>query len=214
MKTIVRSIAIVAVLASATGARAGNLASNMYLTADAGAIFQQNTTLRQSGSPDMTATFNTGVRGDMVMGVHLNDSLAVELELGFMWNSMDKVGGVSLSSINQSLDMYSVPVLANLVYRIPTKNALTPYLGVGAGGNVGIMDFKNSSSTYTDADVAPAFQAEAGLKYALSKDASVGIAYKFYATLNQRYYLRGINDHVTLSGNYVHGVYATFTFTY
>jgi len=198
----------------AAGVRAGDLASNLYFVEDAGAIFQQDTTLRQTTTPAYTATFHPGVRGDMMMGANLNDTLALELELGFMWNSMDKVGGVSLSSIDQSLDMYSVPVLANLVCRIPTKSAWTPYLGIGAGANVGIMDFKDSGLTYADADVAPAFQAEAGLKYSFSQHAAIGVAYKFFGTLDQRYNLRSIDDRVTLSGVYVHGVYATFTLSF
>jgi len=214
MKKIAYSIAIATLFTSAAGARAGDMGSNGYMAWDAGATFQQDATLRQSTVPTYTATFKTGVRGDMVVGGNLNDTLFMELEVGFMWNPMDKVGGTSLSSIDQSVDMYSVPVLMNLVYEIPTKSALTPYLGIGAGANVGIMDFKDSGSTYSDTDVAPAFQAEAGLKYALTKWASIGVAYKFYGTLDQRYYLRSIDDHVTLSGNYVHGFYATLTLSF
>lgn len=210
MKTIACSIATAALLASAAGVRAGNL----YITTDAGGIYQQDATLRQSTTPTYTATFNLGVRGDMAMGYNFNESFATELEIGFLWNSMDKVGGTSLSSIGQSVDLYSVPVLANLIFKVPTKSAWTPYLGVGAGATVGIFEFKDAGQTYADASITPAVQGEAGLKYALNKNASIGIAYKFLGTLDQRYNLRGIDDHVTLDGVYIHGVYATFTLNF
>jgi opacity protein-like surface antigen len=164
--------------------------------------------------PTWNATFNPGVRGDIAVGYNITGSLAAELETGFMWDSMDKINGRSLSSINQSVDLYSIPILANVVYKFQTKSAWTPYVGVGVGGIVGMFDFKNSSTSYSDTDFTLAYQGEAGVKYALTKNASIGIAYKFLGTLNQRYYLSGIGDHITLDGVYIHGVFANFTWNF
>jgi opacity protein-like surface antigen len=196
---------------SAVGVRAVNWSDNLYLNADAGGAFQQEVTLIQNGS-SASVTFNPGIRADIDLGYNLNDSWAVELESGFMWNSMDKYNGVSLSSYSQSIDIYSVPVLANIIYKVPTKTSWAPYFGVGAGGVVGMFDLNSRGIDYSDTDFIFAYQAEAGLDYALSKNASIGIAYKFLGTLNQRYCLSGSND--KLDGVYIHAVVAKFTWTF
>ena len=223
MKTVLRSITKVcaASILSAVGARASDWSDNLYLNADGGGAFRENAQLHQSqGTPQYSTTFNPGIRADIDLGYNLNDSWAVELETGFIWNSVDEIGGVPLSSYSQSIDLYSVPVLANVIFKVPTKTSWTPYFGVGAGGVVGICDLNNSGTDYSDTDFAFAWQAEAGLKYALTKNASIGIAYKFLGTLNQRYYLGGgypggtMNDHVKLDGVYMNAVVATFTWTF
>jgi opacity protein-like surface antigen len=196
--------------------------AKLYLNADFGGAFRENAQLRQSQGivPQYSTTFNPGIRADIDLGYNLNDSWAVELETGFIWNSVDEIGGTPLGSYSQSIDLYSIPVLANIIYKVPTKTSWTPYFGVGAGGVVGIFDFKTSGTDFSDTDFAFAWQAEAGLKYALTKNASFGIAYKFLGTLNQRYYLGGgypggtMNDHVKLDGVYINAVEASFTWTF
>jgi opacity protein-like surface antigen len=132
-----------------------------------------------------------------------------------MWNSMDKINGGPLSSYSQSVDIYSVPVLANVIYKVPTKTSWTPYFGVGAGGVIGIFDLKGPGTDFSDTDFTFAYQAEAGLDYALTKNASIGIAYKFLGTLDQRWLLAGNPDnHVTLDGVYIHAVMVKFTWNF
>lgn len=221
MKTTLRLITVTgaAIVVSAMGASASDLSDNLYLNADVGGVFQQDATFSQSVIPGVkqTATYNPGIRGDVTVGYNLDKSLAVELESGVICNSIDKIGGVTLSSIPQSFDFCSIPILANVVYKVPTGNAWTPYLGVGAGGIVGMTDFKNQFGThYCDSTFTFAYQAKAGVDYALTKNASVGIAYKFLGTLNQRYYLNGpsLSDHIKLDGIYTHAVMASFTWNF
>jgi opacity protein-like surface antigen len=218
MKTTLRSITIVCAvfILSAASARAQDWSDNLYLNADAGGAFQENAQLRQSlpGYAPLNCTFNPGIRADIDLGYNLNSSWAVELETGFIWNSMDEVNGVPLSSYSQSIDIYSVPVLANIVYKVPTKTSWTPWFGVGAGGVVGIFDFGTPQGHQRDTDFTFAWQAEAGLKYALTKNASIGIAYKFLGAPNQRWLLNNTGNHVTLDGVYINAVEASFTWRF
>jgi opacity protein-like surface antigen len=217
MKTTIRLITVTgaAFIMSATSASASDWSDNLYLGADAGGAFQQNAVMTQSTlSGRRTTTFNPGIRGDITVGYNLDKSWAVELESGIICNSIDKIGVVSLSSIDQSFDTYSVPILANVVYKVPTGNAWTPYFGVGAGGLVDSIDFRSATTHYYDSTFTFAYQAKAGVDYALTKNISVGIAYKFLGTPNQRFYLSGINDHLKLDGIYTHAVVASFTWNF
>jgi opacity protein-like surface antigen len=106
-------------------------------------------------------------------------------------------------------------LLANVIYKVPTKTAWAPYFGVGVGGVVGTLDLKTSEADFSDTDFTFAYQAEAGLDYALTKNASIGIAYKFLGTLNQHWLLGGNpSNHLTLDGVYIHSVVARFTWSF
>jgi opacity protein-like surface antigen len=205
MKIIVSSIAFATLLTTGTITNA-----QTYLAVDGGGMFQQSATLRQTGLPDTTATFHTGARGDIDLGYNFSACSAAELEAGFMWNSIDKAYGQSLSASGQSADIYSIPLLANFFLKIPTHTPLIPYFGVGGGGNVSIINFKDRTETFNETDIEPAVQGEAGLRYMLCRNASIGVGYKFMATLAQRYNFNSLDDHLSLAGIYIHTVFINF----
>lgn len=214
MKIITRSItAVTAVLlVSSASGRAGDWKENLYINADAGGIFQQDAIFNENGWSS-TAAFNPGARIDLAVGYHLSDSLAVELEPGFMWNSVDSLNGFSLGQLGQNVDLYSIPVLANLVFNFPTQGGWTPYVGIGAGANISIFDGNTPRASYNDTAVAFAYQAEAGVKYAFSYCALFGIAYKFLGTTDQDYSFNFPyhTSNISLQGIYIHGIFVNFT---
>jgi len=217
MKIIAPSIAIVTtVLLSVAVGRAGDLQEKFYINADAGGIFQQDATFVENGWSS-TASFDPGARIDLALGYNINDSLAVELESGVMWDSVNTIDGFALGRFGKSIDLYSIPVLAKLIYRFPTENDWTPYVGVGVGGNIGMFDGKLPSGSYSDTDVTLAFQAEAGVRYALSQHSSIGVAYKFLGTTDQDYNLGDrsfMTDHISFQEVYIHGIFVNFTLNF
>lgn len=209
MKIITRSIAAAGtVLAASAGtAAAAEVVTNLYVKVDAGAVFQQNADWQQSGKQTLTVGFNPGTRADIAVGYNLSKTFAVELESGFMWDSIDTFDGRGPIPV-ESADLYSVPILANAIYKFPATGGWTPYVGAGVGLNVGIFDGSNPSTSFTDSDLSFAYQAEAGVKYALAPHASVGIAYKLLGTTDQDY------SSQTFSNIYVHGLFASFMLSF
>jgi len=205
MKIIVSSIAFATLLTSVTITNA-----QTYLAVDGGAMFQQDATVRQTALPDERASFNTGARGDLDLGYNFNPYTAMELEGGFMWNTIDDLNGQSLSAHDQTVDLYSIPLLANFFIKIPTHTPLIPYLGIGAGGNVSIMNYQDKGTTFNETDIEPAVQGEAGLRFMVSPNASFGVGYKFMATAAQRYNFSSLDDHLSIAGIYIHTVFINF----
>ena len=207
--------AAAALLISIPSGRAGDGKENLYLNADVGGIFQQNATFIEKGRSS-TAAFDPGARIDLALGYHLNDSLAVEVEPGFMENSVKTLNGHSLGRFGDNIDLYSIPLMAKLIYKFPTKNDWTPYVGVGAGANISIFDGSTPGGSFNDTTVSFAYQAEAGIKYALSQHASFGIAYKFLGTTDQDYtFNQGFfTDRITFQGVYIHGIFVNFTWNF
>jgi len=188
--------------------------SKLYVNGDIGAMFQQDAKWTQNGGSSQNITFNPGIRGDVGVGYNINDSWAAELETGVLWNSIDQVDAVKLTTTHETFDIYTIPVMANIIYKVPLKCSLTPYVGVGVGGATSIASYTRPGLDSSDADFNYAYQAMAGVKYALTKHISLGVGYKFLGTSGQSWYLNQITDHVKTRDVYTHSVGASFTWNF
>jgi opacity protein-like surface antigen len=149
--------------------------SGWFLTGDVGPSFVNSMSVTTSslfGGPPTTTrlSFNTGVRLDLDGGYQFNDSWALDMELGYIYNSVD----FSNSSVTASRGLYQVPLLLNAMYTLPVDWRIKPYLGAGLGlVATGVNDLT---------DVSGAGQLLAGLKFQLSQRIDLGLAYKFLIT--------------------------------
>jgi opacity protein-like surface antigen len=202
---------------------------SLYSRVDFGGVFQQSTTLDKTTSSGVgpsifssgTTTFNFGFRGDVALGYNINKSLAAEFDTGLLWNSADKIGVTTLGSANQSFVTYTIPILVNIIYKIPMKGPWSSYVGLGVGGAATILVYNNSiGSDMVDNNFVFAYQAEAGLSYKLSENASVGVAYDFLGTtdpswnLSQPIGLTSTFFHIKEKGFYTHSISLSFTWDF
>lgn len=203
--------------------------NKFYLNFDTGAVLQQDANFEEF-APTIAyiyrgkITFNPGIRDDFLLGYNLNDSWSTELETGVIWNSVDTITASSFSG-NTSIDLYQIPILVNVVYRVPLTARLNACVGLGAGGVFGVWDSETTglfggNIRNTDLDFKFGYQAEAGLKYSLTKQITVGVAYKFFGSLDQGWSLDLSqppvrNDAIfTINGNYTHAIMATMTWSF
>jgi opacity protein-like surface antigen len=162
--------------------------------------------------------FDPGFRLSLAGGYRFTDAIAVELETGFTYASVrpfamdqsfhsegntfvvDDYFRVSISDMN----LWTVPFLANVVYRIPSHSRLKPYVGIGAGGLLALAPreqtiektvsgymrytlrtFRETSTTrgdYQNSGFAFAYQARAGIEYEISPRMGLGLHYCFLGT--------------------------------
>jgi opacity protein-like surface antigen len=115
-------------------------------------------------------SFKPGVRLDLDGGYQFNDSWALSMELGYLYNSVD----LSNSSATDSQGLYQVPFLFNAIYTLPVDWSIKPYVGAGLGAEV------TGWNHYSD--VCGAGQLLAGLKFQLSRQIDLGLGYKFMIT--------------------------------
>jgi len=219
MKIINYSVIGTTLVLFIANAGAADWTQNLYINADAGSAFRQSTIIHESFGYTEHTTYNPGIRADVALGYNINDSWAVELSTGVIWNSMDKVNGVPLSSFNETFDTYIIPNLVNVIYKVPTKSSWTPYVGVGVGSVVSIVDinadnFHGGNPDLSDSDFTFAYQAEAGLKYSLTKNVSIGIDYKFLGTLAQSWYMRSFANHLETDATYTHAILVNFNWKF
>jgi opacity protein-like surface antigen len=211
VKTINHSVIGAAFCLFAANAAATDWTHNMYLKGDVGGAFRPNTIIHESFGNTAYTTYKAGIRADIALGYDISDSWALELSTGIIWNSMDKVNGVPLNAYDETFDTYIIPNLVNVIYKVPTKSSWSPYVAVGIGSVVSIADinagnYHGRNPDLSDSDFTFAYQAEAGVKYSLTKNVSVSIDYKFLGTLAQSWYMRSFSNHLETDAIYTHAV--------
>lgn len=135
-------------------------------------------------------SWDPGLRFDLVGGHKITESIAIELEVGVLYNSSDtlKVSGSANGTsfeenVNIDLNLWQVPFLVNGVYTFNLGPKFKPYIGVGAGG---ILTYITGDNVRSENDITFAYQGQAGIDYACTDNLSLGVAYKFLGTLDHK----------------------------
>jgi opacity protein-like surface antigen len=182
--------------------------NRVYVAADLGPAFQQNINI--SGGQEID--FNSGIRGDVSLGYRFKPWLAGEFAMGAIWNRVDTIGGVPMSSYGGSMDLYQIPLLGNVVLSAPEWHHFRPYVGGGIGCVLGKLDFNSPLGDIHDTDHTFAYQAFVGVNYQLSEHVAVGIGYKYLATDNHAWTQNGIT--LDTEGTMTHAVTCAVTWSF
>jgi OOP family OmpA-OmpF porin len=153
-------------------------------------------------------SFNTGVRVDVAIGYHLSSWAALEFNTGVIWNSVDKIGGVPLSSFGGSMEVYQIPFMGNLVLSPSGCGRWRPYVGGGVGGVCSFVDFQSPLGNIADNDFAFGYQAFVGVNYSISSSVEIGVGYRFLQTHNHGWEENDVTLHT--EGTTSHSVIASF----
>jgi opacity protein-like surface antigen len=93
-------------------------------------------------------------------------------------------------------------------------------VGLGVGGAASILSYNNSGYNLSDCSFTFAYQAEAGLKYALTKNASINIGYEFLGMtdpswqFNQTIGVTTTDYQFKEKGFYTHSLSVSFTWNF
>lgn len=176
----VSAVALVAplVTASAEGNR-------FYLKADIGGTSTRDVELREYFGQAIAANseleLDPGVRLGFLAGYGLTDWLAAEVETGVTANSIENITGATRTDGS----LAHVPFLLNLKLHVPDKSRFAPYVGAGVGlaSTILTADDIQIGPTIFDgsaADTVFAWQAFAGVNFAVNEEISLGVEYRFF----------------------------------
>jgi opacity protein-like surface antigen len=130
------------------------LPSTSLDSADAGALQQAN------------ASFDTGYAYTFGGGYRITNDWAVEAEIGYRTNSIDRVRNAGPAITDG--DFASLGFFVNGIYRLPVEGRLRPYVGLGAGYLEEIDIDLGSGANVDYSDSAFAVQAIVGVEYQLA----------------------------------------------
>jgi opacity protein-like surface antigen len=187
---------------------AQNSAPKGYFEIDLGPAWQSDITLRDSAGTRAITSFDTGFRLDFKGGVACGENWAFELETGVIYNAVDKIDGASLDP-GDRLEFAEIPLLLNVIYKLPFRGPLTAYVGAGVGGVVGTYYAESSGFSSYTSDLTFGYQAMAGVRYALNDRWDIGVAYKFLGTSEHEW-----DADVKSNGTRTHSVLATVSYRF
>jgi opacity protein-like surface antigen len=160
-------------------------ADGLYFKADAGGNVTEDIKLLEffgPVTPGSKIKLDPGVRFGLTAGYDVCDWFGFEGELGVVANK--------ISSITAATDVHdayfeNAPFLVNAKLHLPYWYCLSPYVGAGVGGSISILDVDhvtiNDISLHgSDAEAVFAWQAFAGLRYAINKHMGVSVEYRYF----------------------------------
>ena len=193
-----------------------------YIGADAGGVLTSDLNVKEffgSVPPGTKVKLDPGFRFDFVGGYQLTDWFSVEGETGIMANRINSISGADISGY-ASVD--NVPLLVNARLQLPLhKCPVTPYIGGGVGGSVSVVDFQDNidfngaSGNGSAASLVFAYQAFAGLRWALNDNMGIGVAYHYFVTDGSDWKFDTFGtatDHMKFSGVRSHAISLAFDY--
>jgi len=203
-------------------AQGGGNESGPYLRTEIGpTIFEGGRLNNFGGATSGDVDFSIGGSLDAAVGYAFNRYFSTDFEFGFVGADIDS-GPAGFFSDNSVL--YQAPFLANITLALPTPDKrIVPYIGAGAGGSV--VGFNTDGfGNGTDAvfgekeDVVFAWQAFAGVRFALNDHMSLGVRYRYLATEDATFSYRtfppGPDFHVGFDGLKTHSIQFVFQITF
>jgi opacity protein-like surface antigen len=185
----------------------------LYLGFDAGVALQQDVTISDSIGDSEKITFSPGARLDMMLGWQFTKRFAAEFELGFVANKVSH--SYALGTDYTDVTYLQLPMLVNGIYTLPLNKSETclVYFGAGIGGV--FSKYMDDYGDETPGDSAFAYQAQAGIKWAVGRRCDLGLAYKFLGStghdLGSGWDSNGDPTAFTSDGTMSHSILATFT---
>jgi opacity protein-like surface antigen len=104
-------------------------------------------------------------------------------ETGFLYNSVDSIGGSSVSGYD--LEYYQIPFLGVVNYEFHNSTPFTPVINGGLGFVVGVLEASDHGNYDSASSAAFAYQVGAGVDYAINDKMALGLTYKFLGTTDQ-----------------------------
>jgi opacity protein-like surface antigen len=159
----------------------------VYFRAEAGGEIVQDTDLKEffgPVAPGSKVKFDPGGRFAFSGGYFFTDWFALEGEVGGMFNSIKEITDASAVDAY----FYNIPFMVNVRFEMPpTRSKLTPFCGGGIGVSAAVLDIDhidhvNAFVTGSESEAVFAYQAFAGLRYALSYNMGLRLEYHFFGT--------------------------------
>ncbi|HWI58459.1 MAG TPA: porin family protein [Bacillota bacterium] len=169
--------------------------TGFYLKGDVGGNITQDSDLKEffgPVAPGSKVKFDPGVRVGFAGGYHFTDWFAAEAEVGVMANTIDAIQSSSGVFRLHDASFANVPFLLNAKFQYPCPCGFTPYAGAGAGVSGSLLDadqitfISNGSSPSVQlhgsaSDAVFAYQAFAGVRYALNDRMGLSVEYRYFA---------------------------------
>jgi opacity protein-like surface antigen len=194
-----------------------------YVEADAGGAVTVNTSLQEwFGAPilpNSVVEFDPGFRLGLRGGYGVTDWFDAEVETGIMANNISFITGATETDGS----LANIPLMFNARFHCPALHKFSPYFGGGLGVSTTVLSGDNLTvaGTTLDGSVAGAvfaYQAFAGLRFAINDRMGLSIEYHYFGTtdsdMRADVTVGTASDEVRLGGTGTHTATIAFDFRF
>lgn len=161
--------------------------SGFYLGGNLGMGFPTDSSL-SNGTNSNDAEIDPGFAGILAAGWQFANGVRLQGEFAARLNQVGEITGTGAAApFDGSMNVYSF--MADAIYGIPTGTKFTPYIGAGAGiARVSANDIGTTlTTTVDDDDTVFAYQAIAGVEYAIHNNLFAGLDYRYFRTADTEF---------------------------
>lgn len=163
--------------------------TGFYVRGDLGGNLTPDVKLNDFFGPVAKGTevkMDPGLRAGVAGGYQFCQWFSAEAQVGFYGNRIDSITGAT--EVHDA-NFANVPFLVNVRLQYPNSSRFTPYIGAGAGfsesildvGRITIPEANGTVSLHGNAtDTVFAYQAFAGLRYALNDRMGLSLEYHYF----------------------------------
>ncbi len=176
-----RSVLLGAVTAVAcSGAASAANFNGWYLSLEGGANWVADWDVLVNPATPATASFDTGWAVLASVGYAFGGNWRTEFEVGYRSNNLDTITSGAPPPGPTTGDLWEGSFMVNALYDIRLGDKLGLSLGVGAGADFAELDLTTATSQGSDDDWNFAYQGIAGLNYAIGRQTSAFINYRYF----------------------------------
>lgn len=176
-----RTILLSAVTAAlCTGAASASNVNGWYVSLEGGAnwVTDWDSLVTTKGVASATTTFDAGWAALASVGYGFSGNWRTEFEAGYRSNNIDTyTRGGELQTTDG--DLWEGTFMANVLYDIKVADKIGLSLGVGAGVDYAQLTLSDPGFSRSDEDWNFAYQGIAGLNYALGRQTTAFINYRY-----------------------------------
>ncbi len=203
--------------------------TGFYFKADVGGNLTQDIDVKEFLGATLSGAkieLDPGFRGGLGAGYQFVDWASAEVELGFMGNYIKNMTGAT--HIHDAM-IGNVPFLVNGKLQLPMGRCpVTPYIGAGVGFSetffdIDVLEFRDAIGNIygisgSDSDAVFAWQAFAGLRYALNERMGLGVEYRYFQaespSWQAEFTFNTPSDTVKFGRTQTHAISLTFDFRF
>ncbi len=161
---------------------AANADNGFYLGGNVGVGFPSDSEFDDATNTN-DVELDLGFAGILSAGWQFENGIRLQGEFAARLNQVGEITGVGAGAPNDG-DMNVYSLMADVIYGIPTGTKFTPYIGAGAGlARVNADSIGTTlATTVDDDDTVFAYQAIAGVEYAIHPNLFAGVDYRYFRT--------------------------------
>jgi opacity protein-like surface antigen len=149
---------------------------------------------------DVRLSLSPGFAVSGGFGERFTPSFIAEIQGGLFYHNIDEIRISTAGQWSVDASLLQVPIMLNLVFEVPLRNRLKPFIGAGVGAVVSWLDIDDSLPATegttgprvdgTSTEVNFAYQGFAGLRLQLARQGVLAVTYRAVAGGNPQWTLK------------------------